>query len=84
MRFLAEDLAILDNLTEGRVEVGFGRGIRGYESIFPKRRLERRNRGLSRLCGTVAVPTGGRDRSDDAPAAGHVAVPSPGLRSMTR
>ena len=28
---LAEDLAILDNLTEGRIEVGFGRGIRGYE-----------------------------------------------------
>ena len=28
---LAEDLAILDNLTEGRVEAGFGRGIRGYE-----------------------------------------------------
>ena len=28
---LAEDLAILDNLTRGRVEVGFGRGIRGYE-----------------------------------------------------
>ena len=27
---LAEDLAILDNLTEGRIEVGFGRGIRGY------------------------------------------------------
>ena len=28
---LAEDLAILDNLTQGRIEVGFGRGIRGYE-----------------------------------------------------
>ena len=28
---LAEDLAILDNLTKGRIEVGFGRGIRGYE-----------------------------------------------------
>ena len=28
---LAEDLAILDNLTRGRIEVGFGRGIRGYE-----------------------------------------------------
>ena len=28
---LAEDIAILDNLTEGRIEVGFGRGIRGYE-----------------------------------------------------
>ena len=28
---LAEDIAILDNLTDGRVEVGFGRGIRGYE-----------------------------------------------------
>ena len=28
---LAEDIAILDNLTEGRVEAGFGRGIRGYE-----------------------------------------------------
>ncbi len=28
---LAEDLAILDNMTEGRVEVGFGRGIWPYE-----------------------------------------------------
>ena len=28
---LAEDIAILDNLTEGRIDVGFGRGIRGYE-----------------------------------------------------
>ena len=28
---LAEDLAILDNLTEGRIEVGFGRGIWPYE-----------------------------------------------------
>ncbi|MFQ5872335.1 MAG: LLM class flavin-dependent oxidoreductase [Dehalococcoidia bacterium] len=28
---LAEDLAILDNLTKGRVEVGFGRGIWPYE-----------------------------------------------------
>ena len=28
---LAEDIAILDHLTEGRIEVGFGRGIRGYE-----------------------------------------------------
>jgi alkanesulfonate monooxygenase SsuD/methylene tetrahydromethanopterin reductase-like flavin-dependent oxidoreductase (luciferase family) len=24
---LAEDLAILDNLTKGRVDVGFGRGV---------------------------------------------------------
>ena len=30
---LAEDLAILDNLTKGRIEVGFGRGI--FISIFP-------------------------------------------------
>ncbi len=28
---LAEDLAILDNMTRGRVEVGFGRGIWPYE-----------------------------------------------------
>ncbi len=28
---LAEDLAILDNLTKGRIEVGFGRGIWPYE-----------------------------------------------------
>ena len=28
---LAEDLAILDNMTEGRIEVGFGRGIWPYE-----------------------------------------------------
>ena len=28
---LAEDLAILDNMTEGRIEVGFGRGIWSYE-----------------------------------------------------
>ena len=28
---LAEDIAILDNLTDGRIEVGFGRGVRGYE-----------------------------------------------------
>ena len=28
---LAEDLAILDNLTKGRMEVGFGRGIWPYE-----------------------------------------------------
>ena len=28
---LAEDLAILDNMTEGRIEVGFGRGIWLYE-----------------------------------------------------
>ena len=28
---LAEDLAILDNLTEGRMDVGFGRGIWPYE-----------------------------------------------------
>jgi alkanesulfonate monooxygenase SsuD/methylene tetrahydromethanopterin reductase-like flavin-dependent oxidoreductase (luciferase family) len=29
---LAEDLAILDNLTRGRVDVGFGRGVWPYES----------------------------------------------------
>ena len=28
---LAEDLAILDNLTKGRIEVGFGRGVWPYE-----------------------------------------------------
>ena len=28
---LAEDIAILDNLSKGRVEAGFGRGIRPYE-----------------------------------------------------
>ena len=28
---LAEDLAILDNMTKGRIEVGFGRGIWPYE-----------------------------------------------------
>ena len=28
---LAEDIAILDNLTKGRIEVGFGRGIWPYE-----------------------------------------------------
>ena len=28
---LAEDLAILDNMTEGRIEVGFGRGIWPYK-----------------------------------------------------
>jgi alkanesulfonate monooxygenase SsuD/methylene tetrahydromethanopterin reductase-like flavin-dependent oxidoreductase (luciferase family) len=28
---LAEDLAILDNLTRGRIDVGFGRGIWPYE-----------------------------------------------------
>ena len=28
---LAEDIAILDNMTQGRVEVGFGRGIWPYE-----------------------------------------------------
>ena len=28
---LAEDLAVLDNLTKGRIEVGFGRGIWPYE-----------------------------------------------------
>lgn len=28
---LAEDMAVLDNLTEGRLDVGFGRGIWAYE-----------------------------------------------------
>ena len=46
---LPEDIAILDNLTQGRIEVGFGRGIRGYEgpqfhpNADPKKEA---NRGL--------------------------------------
>ena len=49
---LAEDIAILDNLTRGRVEVGFGRGIWPYEGpqFHPNAdpRKDRENRELFR------------------------------------
>ena len=49
---LAEDLAILDNMTGGRVEVGFGRGIWPYEGpqFHPHAdpRKDRENRELFR------------------------------------
>ena len=49
---LAEDIAILDNMTEGRVEVGFGRGIWPYEGpqFHPNAdpRRDRENRELFR------------------------------------
>ena len=49
---LAEDLAILDNLTRGRVDVGFGRGIWPYEGpqFHPRAdpRKEEENRELFR------------------------------------
>ena len=49
---LAEDLAILDNMTAGRVEVGFGRGIWPYEGpqFHPNAdpRKDRENRELFR------------------------------------
>lgn len=47
---LAEDIAILDNMTRGRVEVGFGRGVWPYEGpqFHPNAdpRLDRQNREL--------------------------------------
>ncbi len=47
---LAEDLAILDNMTRGRIEVGFGRGIWPYEGpqFHPHAdpRLDQENREL--------------------------------------
>lgn len=49
---LAEDIAILDNMTKGRVEAGFGRGIWPYEGpqFHPHAdtRLEKENRALFR------------------------------------
>ena len=43
---LAEDIAILDNMTGGRVEVGFGRGIWPYEGPqFHPNADPRRDRG---------------------------------------
>ena len=56
---LAEDLAILDNMTEGRIEVGFGRGIWPYEgpqfhaNADPRKDAENRElfREASRSCG---------------------------------
>lgn len=49
---LAEDLAILDNMTRGRLEVGFGRGIWPYEGpqFHPNAdpRKDRENRELFR------------------------------------
>ena len=49
---LAEDLAILDNMTGGRVEVGFGRGVWPYEGpqFHPNAdpRKDRENRELFR------------------------------------
>ena len=49
---LAEDLAILDNLTKGRIEVGFGRGIWPYEGpqFHPNAdpRKDKENRDLFR------------------------------------
>lgn len=49
---LAEDIAILDNMTKGRVEVGFGRGIWPYEGpqFHPNAdpRKDRENRELFR------------------------------------
>ncbi|MFQ5933807.1 MAG: LLM class flavin-dependent oxidoreductase, partial [Dehalococcoidia bacterium] len=49
---LAEDLAILDNMTKGRIEVGFGRGIWPYEGpqFHPNAdpRKEKENRELFR------------------------------------
>ena len=57
---LAEDLAILDNMTGGRVDVGFGRGIWPYEGpqFHPNAdpRKDRENRGLFRE--TVEVVRG--------------------------
>ena len=57
---LAEDLAILDNMTGGRVEVGFGRGIWPYEGpqFHPNAdpRKDSENRGLFRE--TVEVVRG--------------------------
>ena len=57
---LAEDLAILDNMTGGRVEVGFGRGIWPYEGpqFHPNAdpRKDRENRELFRE--TVEVVRG--------------------------
>ena len=47
---LAEDIAILDNMTRGRVEVGFGRGVWPYEGpqFHPNAdpRRDRENRAL--------------------------------------
>ena len=58
---LAEDLAILDNLTEGRIEVGFGRGIWPYEgSPVPRQRRPTEGRGEP---GTV--PGDHRGRAED-------------------
>ena len=49
---LAEDVAILDNLTRGRIEVGFGRGIWPYEGpqFHPNAdpRKDKENRALFR------------------------------------
>lgn len=49
---LAEDIAILDNMTEGRVDVGFGRGIWPYEGpqfhVNADPRKDRENRELFR------------------------------------
>ena len=61
---LAEDLAILDNMTRGRVEVGFGRGIWPYEGpqFHPNAdpRKDSENRELFRenggdLCGKYGL-----------------------------
>ena len=49
---LAEDLSILDNMTRGRIEVGFGRGIWPYEGpqfhLNADPRKDEKNRELSR------------------------------------
>ena len=49
---LAEDVAILDNMTEGRVDVGFGRGIWPYEGpqfhVNADPRKDQENRELFR------------------------------------
>ena len=58
---LAEDLAILDNMSGGRLEVGFGRGIWPYEgpqfhpNADPRKDMENRE----------AVPGNGRDSPQD-------------------
>ena len=69
---LAEDLAILDNMTRGRLEVGFGRGIWPYEGpqFHPNadpRKDVRRLKAVANMVHSAATLTRPRSRNLRAP-----------------
>ena len=74
---LAEDVAILDNMTRGRVEVGFGRGVWPYEGpqFHPNAdpRKDEENRELFRE--TVEIVRGNMDQRVLLPPGNQLQLP---------